>query len=400
MKRKVLNIALAKTKKYIIILILSSIFFSYITLKIAENLEYAIDGILFNNYDIIPEYTRNILNHNYVHDLLVFAIIIILLNFVNMIVNYIRDRVTTKFQLKININLKSTLYNHVLNLEYKSYYFYDKTEIIQRINEDADVYSKFFNNQFNIILDIIFLSIFIFKESVNLNIIITFYIGITIIIMLLFSLWYFKKLNKTIGELIISKKELLRDTTINVNNFKFIRMLNKQKDEKERYKQLNDNVANTDIKLVKLILFYEIINDHITYLKDPIIYLIGGIAVIKQKMTLGSLSAIMTLTDKIFNCFLNFGANLEIIDDFYVVTKKINKLLNLKEEDKENERYNLDGDIIFSKVTIYIDKMPVLENLNFIIKKGEKIAIIGDNGSGKSIIAKTILGFYDYDGNI
>ena len=400
MKRKVLNIALAKTKKYIIILILSSIFFSYITLKIAENLEYAIDGILFNNYDIIPEYTRNILNHNYVHDLLVFAIIIILLNFVNMIVNYIRDRVTTKFQLKININLKSTLYNHVLNLEYKSYYFYDKTEIIQRINEDADVYSKFFNNQFNIILDIIFLSIFIFKESVNLNIIITFYIGITIIIMLLFSLWYFKKLNKTIGELIISKKELLRDTTINVNNFKFIRMLNKQKDEKERYKQLNDNVANTDIKLVKLILFYEIINDHITYLKDPIIYLIGGIAVIKQKMTLGSLSAIMTLTDKIFNCFLNFGANLEIIDDFYVVTKKINKLLNLKEEDKENERYNLDGDIIFSKVTIYIDKMSVLENLNFIIKKGEKIAIIGDNGSGKSIIAKTILGFYDYDGNI
>ena len=400
MKRKVLNIALAKTKKYIIILILSSIFFSYITLKIAENLEYAIDGILFNNYDIIPEYTRNILNHNYVHDLLVFAIIIILLNFVNMIVNYIRDRVTTKFQLKININLKSTLYNHVLNLEYKSYYFYDKTEIIQRINEDADVYSKFFNNQFNIILDIIFLSIFIFKESVNLNIIITFYIGITIIIMLLFSLWSFKKLNKTIGELIISKKELLRDTTINVNNFKFIRMLNKQKDEKERYKQLNDNVANTDIKLVKLILFYEIINDHITYLKDPIIYLIGGIAVIKQKMTLGSLSAIMTLTDKIFNCFLNFGANLEIIDDFYVVTKKINKLLNLKEEDKENERYNLDGEIIFSKVTIYIDKMPVLENLNFIIKKGEKIAIIGDNGSGKSIIAKTILGFYDYDGNI
>ena len=116
MKRKVLNIALAKTKKYIIILILSSIFFSYITLKIAENLEYAIDGILFNNYDIIPEYTRNILNHNYVHDLLVFAIIIILLNFVNMIVNYIRDRVTTKFQLKININiLKNMISSIILN---------------------------------------------------------------------------------------------------------------------------------------------------------------------------------------------------------------------------------------------------------------------------------------------
>ena len=41
-----------------------------------------------------------------------------------------------------------------------------------------------------------------------------------------------------------------------------------------------------------------------------------------------------------------------------------------------------------------------LKNINFIIKQGEKIAIIGENGSGKSIIAKTILGFYKYTGKI
>ena len=40
-----------------------------------------------------------------------------------------------------------------------------KAELIQRINEDADVYSKFFNSQFNVILDIVFLSIFIISEG-------------------------------------------------------------------------------------------------------------------------------------------------------------------------------------------------------------------------------------------
>lgn len=399
-QKNVLNIALSKTKKYIILLILLSITISYLTIEIARNIKYAIDGILCNNYEMIPRYIKVILKNNYMYDLLIFALIVILLNFINMIINYLRERVTTKFKLRITSNLKLTLFKHILNLEYKSYNSYEKEEIMQRINEDAEIYAKFFNNQFNLILDIIFLSIFIIKESMILNSSISIYILITIISMILFSLWYFKKLNKTIEEVIRKRKKLLKNTIINVNHFKFIRMLNKQKEEKEKYKKLNDEYTETDIKLVKLILFYEIINDHISYLDAPIIYMLGGIAIIKKKMTIGSLSALISLANKIFSCFLNLGANLEIIEEFYVITKKINKILELKEEEKDEFTYDLNGDIIFSNVTIYANKIPILTNLNFIIRQGDKIAIIGENGKGKSIIAKTILGLYEYDGNI
>lgn len=76
------------------------------------------------------------------------------------------------------------------------------------------------------------------------------------------------------------------------------------------------------------------------------------------------------------------------------------KLLQLKEEKREEYEYDLNGKIMFSNVSIYIDDKLILKNINFIIRKGEKVAIIGENGSGKSILAKTILGFYKYDGNI
>ncbi len=111
---------------------------------------------------------------------------------------------------------------------------------------------------------------------------------------------------------------------------------------------------------------------------------------------MGSLIAIHTLAEKIFDLLYNLGQDLEIIDDFHVVTKKINKLLEQKEEKKINNTYDLKGDIVFSNVSIYIENKVFLKNINFIIKQGEKIAIIGENGSGKSIIAKTILGFYKY----
>ena len=115
---------------------------------------------------------------------------------------------------------------------------------------------------------------------------------------------------------------------------------------------------------------------------------------------MGALVSLHTLAGKIFDCLYNFGENLEIIDNFQVVNKKINKLLKLKEENKDNYLYNLDGSIIFSSVSVYINNKKILENINLIIKQGEKIAIIGENGSGKSILAKTILGFYKYDGEI
>ena len=400
MKKDIARIALKNTKIYLVILVILSVGISYLTFLISMNIKYSIDSILFNNYNDIPQYLNIIFNQNYIHDLLIMASIIVLLNLLEKLLNYFRDRVTTKFKLKININLKETLYKHMLNLEYESYNSYDKTEIIQRINEDADVYSNFFNNQLKVILDIIFLSIFIMREGIELNLEILIYIFFSIIIMLLFSLWYLKKVGISIENMICKRKELLKSTINNINYFKFIRMFSKQEEEKQKYKLLNDNYYKEESKFIKLVLFYDIVLEHLIYLKTPIIYMIGGIAIINGKMTMGALVALSNITEKIFDCIYTFGDNLDSIDNFRVVTKKINKLLQLKEENKENHLYDLKGEIIFSNVSIYIDNQNILKDINFIIKQGQNVAIIGENGSGKSILAKTILGFYKYEGNI
>ena len=47
---------------------------------------------------------------------------------------------------------------------------------------------------------------------------------------------------------------------------------------------------------------------------------------------MGSLVALNSLAEKIFDCIYTFGENLDVIDDFHVVNKKIKKLLQLKEE--------------------------------------------------------------------
>lgn len=108
----------------------------------------------------------------------------------------------------------------------------------------------------------------------------------------------------------------------------------------------------------------------------------------------------LNYAEKIFDYFLQLGANLESIDEFYAVSKKITKMLKLKEEGNDKDSFELNGDIIFSNVSILTGNKSMLKDLNFIIQKGEKVAILGDNGSGKSLLSKAILGFNEYNGNI
>lgn len=400
MKKNIIFKVLKGIYKHFFILILLGFLVSYITIQIAVLIQYAIDGIILGNNNALPEFLKILLSENIFKNLVTIGIIIFLITAVNCILKYLRDVLSEKFSLKINQNLKTELFNHIFHLEYNTYHSYEKAEIMQRINEDAGVFSGFFKNQFGLIIDVVSLVIFIISQSIKMNTYLAYYIIATMIILLLFSLWYYKRLNKQMEDNINKKKTLLKYTLDNVKRFKMIKLLNRQKEETKKYNLLNEEYTNSNINLINLILFYEIISDHITYLKNPISYLIGGISIIKGLMTLGELTAYLNFTSKLFNCFLSLGANLECISDFTIIAKKLNTLYRLKEEEKDKKEYDLDGNIIYSNVSLEIENQVVLKDINFIINKGEKIAIIGDNGSGKSILIKSILGFYDYTGSI
>ena len=93
MKNNIINIVLKNAKRYVVLLIILSITISYLTMQIAMNIKYAIDGVLFNNYNDIPNYIIQLLNKNYVINLVIITLIIISLNLIHSILSYIRFRI-------------------------------------------------------------------------------------------------------------------------------------------------------------------------------------------------------------------------------------------------------------------------------------------------------------------
>ena len=86
--------------------------------------------------------------------------------------------------------------------------------------------------------------------------------------------------------------------------------------------------------------------------------------------------------------------------------KMLDNIMNLPEEREKNKaaihKEIIDGEIKFNNVSFaYNENKKALENVSFEIKKGEKVAIIGKMGSGKSSILKLLMKLYDSnDGEI
>lgn len=110
---------------------------------------------------------------------------------------------------------------------------------------------------------------------------------------------------------------------------------------------------------------------------------------------------LVSFANTVMKYFISLGNDLDSIDDFIVTNQLLNKLFDLQEE-KENTTKELEElkELLLFNVTIKVGEKEILNNINLKINPGEKIAVVGENGSGKSIFVKTLLGFYEHKGDI
>lgn len=200
-----------------------------------------------------------------------------------------------------------------------------------------------------------------------------------------------EKLNNYFGE-----------TFSGINTINLFNIQKERKDELDVYNQAEASIAKkyftfqSCLKPVESITKYLIIS--------IIIYLciqekIAGIDV-------GIIYVVVSYIDKFFEPLGHILYHYENLQQGKVSIKRIDDLLQ-KNENIENiyegeSTEKLDGNIKFKNVNFsYVEGKQVLNNVTFSINKGEKVALVGETGAGKTTIINLILGFYKINsGNI
>lgn len=189
----------------------------------------------------------------------------------------------------------------------------------------------------------------------------------------------------------------LTDTIPNIDT---IKSYTSEDFEISRLSGLSKEVIDAQLRVIKTNLrWFPIISITISLVTVMIWYL-GGLSVLNHTLELGTLVAFVTYTSMFYQPVQNLiTAVIPFTQQSLTSMERIVEVLNTKSEIKEPENpLNIDikGNFEFRNVSFsYEGTKKVIENLSFSINKGEKVAIVGRSGSGKSTIVKLLLRFYD-----
>ena len=403
MKKKYsfLKETLKGTKEQIGWILILTIIGSKLNVYVPMFIQYALDGVVLQNENLIPNWiTCFFYQDNPFFKLGVLGIVLIFLNAIAFITKYIRSKISTHFNLRVNRNVKYTILNHVNKLEYRTFSQINHSDVLQRVNQDALIYAEFFNSQINLFLDTLFIVGFSSWQIFKLNQAFGVFVAILCGMIVLLSIWYYKASLSLVEDTIDANKQIIEKTTNAVNYAKMQKAFNRKNIEIEDFQRVNEAYRKKEIKLGKYRVIYGIGTHTIRNFKEPVLLLFGGILVVYGQMTLATISVLLSYATKISDYIYDSVDKLKDVNQFLVSYRKLSNLMMVKEESEEKPEKNLSGNIVFEKVSVKIGKHILLEDICMEIKMGENIAVVGDNGVGKTVLAKTLLGFYEYEGNI
>lgn len=399
---KMILSSLKNTKLLITIFFILSILLNYLVTYIPVVIQYFIDGILGVNL------SNNILNVvvNQVEPIVGFiatiCLILVVIQVFLIIFTYLRSVIKTKIIQEFQYNLKIKLFDHIQNLTYQDFYNNSLAELVQNSSDDANNIINFIDKQLTFILDIALIIIFAIGQLINVDYrLSSVMIGLSLFIIVA-SVIYYKKSQDIISKRIEMQRKLYAKMNDNFNNLKFIKLNNLQDEEINDFEKIVDESNNIHKEKVRMDTNYNIGVENVVKLGPPFIFILSAYLYIKGSISIGSIYITLSYSNKVTKSFIDVADILEALNLFRESFRRLNNLLNLTLED-----YTLEDivdiqnhTITFSEVSILVNGTILLKDLNFTIDKNESVLVVGSTGSGKSILLKTLIGFYEYTGSI
>jgi len=213
---------------------------------------------------------------------------------------------------------------------------------------------------------------------------------------------YIKNLSKKRQDQLATTNTIVEET---FQSFSIVKSFANEYYESVRYAKSVDEIVTISLKFAKIRgVFFVFI---ITILFGAIFYILwrGAIMVENNQMESGDLFSFIIYTAILGGAIASFGTLYTQIVSAIGATERILEILEKPSEIglKSTEELNdirLVGDISFKNVTFSYpsrNDMMVLKGINLDISAGQKIALVGQSGSGKSTIVQLLLKFYNID---
>ena len=185
-----------------------------------------------------------------------------------------------------------------------------------------------------------------------------------------------------------------------IKTFKFFNRYNLHVEKTNSFLEGYLNSRNRHFQILKL-QYWSLVIFKILITASMLI--VGGILLIRQEINLGQFIAAEIIILTINNAVEKLIVSLETVYDLLTSVEKINKITEKPiEEDGSYLYVKKQGiEIEAKQLNFGFQNTPILHDINFKIKSGQKVAITGDGDSGKTVLLRLLTGvFQDFEGSL
>jgi subfamily B ATP-binding cassette protein MsbA len=302
---------------------------------------------------------------------------------------------------KVIYDVRVQLFKHIL--DFKMSYF-DKSSVgrlvTRAVNDMETIASIFSQGLFMIAADLMQMSLVIV-----VMLFLSWQLSLTVFIILPFILFATRKFQKSMK---IAFNEV-RSEVANLNSFvqeritgmKIVQLFNREKIEYDNFVQINEKHKKAWLKTVWYNSIFFPIAELSTSITIGLIVWFGGLNAVLENssVTLGTIFLFIQLSQMLFRPLRQIADKFNTLQMGMVAANRIFKIIDTTSNISDFGTKNKDlinGKIVFKDVSFsYIENENVINNLSFKINNGEKIAIVGSTGSGKTTIVNLISRFYE-----
>lgn len=299
----------------------------------------------------------------------------------------------------IGCRLRKDLFDHIQTLSVGYFDSHNTGELMARIKDDAERIWNAFGFVGMLVLECSFHTIIILTCMFRLSPVLTL---VPLVILPLIG-WYAIKMENGLGEVYdeISEQTAELNTVAqeNLAGVRTVKAFAREDYEIEKFKKHNKRYYDLNMRQAKLIVRYQPNISFLSKVMMMAVIVIGGILVIYDKMTIGDLGAFSEYANNIIWPMEMVGWLSNDIAAAMASNKKIKKIMDEQPVIKNPEApvipEKIRGELIFRHVDFELDGKSILKDIDFTLKQGKTLGIMGVTGSGKSSIVNLIERFYD-----
>ena len=327
-------------------------------------------------------------------------ITLILLYVVSAIFSFIQGFIMSGISQKVAYNLRDELVKKINRLPMK--YFDTRTygEVLSRFTNDIDTLSQSLNQSLTQIITSVTTLVGVFIMMLSISVVMTFSALLVIPISLFIitfiikrSQKYFKNQQEFLGQVNGQVEELYGGHVV-------VQAFNGEEDSIKEFNKINNKLYESAWKSQFLSSTMQPIMMFVGNLSYVVVSILGGYLVIKNKIEVGDIQSFIQYV-RSFNQPISQMAQISNqLQTTAAAAERVFEFLNEEEEDITVENpvsiEGLQGKIDFEHVEFgYNEDRIIIKDFNANVKPGQKVALVGPTGAGKTTMIKLLMRYYD-----